>query len=138
MKTPVKQARSDATRKTILDSAERLFGANGIEPTPVTEVAAAAGRAVGSVYNHFADKAGLVDAVVDRILDDLEAEIDANLEPVQWHDRSILDIVSTYVTVALGRDRERPGTSASSRRSRSSTRRPAIATEPFAAPSRTG
>lgn len=109
MKTQGKQARSDATRAAVLDAAERLFGANGIEPTPVTEVATEAGRAVGSLYHHFTDKAGLVDAVVDRILDDLQADIAANLEPAQWQGRSILDIVSIYVAVALERESGRPG-----------------------------
>ncbi len=109
MNAPAKQQRSTKTRETILVAAERLFGAGGVEPTPVTAVADEAGRAVGSLYHHFTDKSGLVDAVVERILDDLEADIDRALEPSQWSGRSILDIVAAFVTVSLERDQQRPG-----------------------------
>ena len=109
MTARVRQRRSDVTREAILDAAERLFAADGVEPTPVTAVASDAGRAVGSLYHHFSDKAGLVDAVVGRILDDLEADVGTATDPAQWRGFDIPRIVSTYVDVALARDRERPG-----------------------------
>lgn len=104
-----RQPRSDVTRAAFLDAAERLFGEQGIEHTSVTDVAAEAHRSIGSLYHHFADKAALVAAVVDRINDDLDAEITVAVDPVAWTGRSITDIVVGYVTGSLATERARPG-----------------------------
>lgn len=103
------QARSRVTQDSFLDAAERLFGENGIEQTSVTDVAAEADRSIGSLYHHFDDKASLVAAVVNRITDHLEAEIDAAIDPANWTGHRITDIVAAYVTGSLATERTRPG-----------------------------
>ena len=109
MSTAVSQQRSVETRQALLDAAERCFGEHGVEPTNVTTVAAEAGRAVGSLYHHFTDKAGLVAAVVERALHDLAADIEAWLEPTQWEGQGIIEICAAYVDGASSRERVRPG-----------------------------
>jgi AcrR family transcriptional regulator len=48
------------TRTELLAAARRLFGEHGYHDTKITDIAAAAGRAVGSFYTHFRDKEHLL------------------------------------------------------------------------------
>src|SRR5215208_1415981 len=53
-------------RKRLLESAAKLFYADGIGGTSVDEVVAAAGVTKPTLYAHFGSKAALVAAVLDR------------------------------------------------------------------------
>jgi AcrR family transcriptional regulator len=58
----------DATRRRILDSAVRLFKAQGFEATTTREIAAAAEIATGTLFNYFANKEAIVASVADESL----------------------------------------------------------------------
>lgn len=103
------QARSRVSRQAFVDAAERLFGESGVHQTAVTDVALEANRSIGSLYHQFEDKAALVAAVVERIMDDLEAEIAARSDQDGWGDRPITDIVAGYITGSMALERARPG-----------------------------
>ncbi len=68
-------------RDILLDTAERLFYAEGFHATGVDRVVAEAGVARMTLYNHFPSKEALIEAVLDRryarYLDDLRGAIDA-------------------------------------------------------------
>jgi AcrR family transcriptional regulator len=70
----------DATRGRIVDAAVELFAARGYGDVAVSDVAAKAGTAKGSVYRHFESKEALfgaaVDSVVAGVVDDLRAAAD--------------------------------------------------------------
>jgi len=60
------------TRRTIeklLGAGEEVFGEHAVDAVTVEQLAARAGVAVGSIYNHFGSKHGLYAAVVERALD---------------------------------------------------------------------
>jgi len=61
--------RAERTIEAVLGAAEQLFNTRPITEVTVEEIAAAAGVAVGSVYNHFGSKAGVHIALVERALD---------------------------------------------------------------------
>ncbi|GAA1674178.1 TetR/AcrR family transcriptional regulator [Kribbella yunnanensis] len=61
--------RAERTIEALLRAAEQLFNRRPFAEVTLEEIAAAAGVAVGSVYNHFGSKAGLHAALVDRALD---------------------------------------------------------------------
>ena len=103
------QHRSLETQDAFLQAAQDLMAEKGIHATSVNEVAERAGRSIGSLYHHFTDKQTLVYAVVDRITVDIEAGIDAGLDPDRWTDKGILDIVRGYLTDAIALDHLRPG-----------------------------
>ena len=103
------QARSRVSREAFLDAAESLFSISGIAQTAVTDVAAEAGRSIGSLYHQFDDKAALVAAVVDRITEHLEAEVARGIDPATWAGQPLTDIVVGYVTAGLATERMRPG-----------------------------
>jgi len=54
------------TREVILDTAERLFAARGVDGVAVRDLAAEMGITASSLYNHFPSKQTLYEAVVER------------------------------------------------------------------------
>ncbi|MBU2698683.1 TetR/AcrR family transcriptional regulator [Pimelobacter sp. 30-1] len=68
--------RTRRTREALLAAAERLFLDRRLDDVTLDEIAAEAGVAVGSVYNHFGSKAGLHAAVVEQALDVDRAHMD--------------------------------------------------------------
>jgi len=66
------KAEALATRSRILDAAERLFAADGVSRTSLHDIAAAAGVTRGAVYWHFAGKAEVFEAMLDRVTLPLE------------------------------------------------------------------
>jgi len=59
------QARGIATRRRVLDAAEKLFAQRGYEPASMADVAERAGVGVGTLYHHFPDKRALLLALID-------------------------------------------------------------------------
>jgi TetR/AcrR family acrAB operon transcriptional repressor len=55
-----------ATRDLILDAAERLFAARGVEGVAVRDLARELGITPSSLYNHFSSKEALYHAVIER------------------------------------------------------------------------
>lgn len=56
-----------ATRERLLDAAEEVFLAQGVAGTSLNDIAVAAGTTRGAIYWHFADKADLFNAMMDRV-----------------------------------------------------------------------
>ena len=50
---------SEATRRAILDAAERLLASGGEEQVSIRELCLRAGVSPPTIYHHFGDKAGL-------------------------------------------------------------------------------
>lgn len=81
-----KAPRADAqvNRRRILDAAHAHFAAHGLA-ADMDAIAHEAGVGVGTLYNHFGNKEGLLEAVVLNGLQDLEAYIQTLLaEPDPW------------------------------------------------------
>jgi AcrR family transcriptional regulator len=55
-------------QSAILDAAEAVFGAQGFQKTTMNDVAVAAHVSRPLLYRYFRDKAGLLNAVVERVL----------------------------------------------------------------------
>ncbi len=103
------QARSRVTQDLILDSAEELFAERGIDATSVQDVAAHAGRSIGSLYHHFDTKGLLVDAVVDRIIEGVAIKVDSFFAPGRWDGHNIEQRLQGYLSNTLALDQGRPG-----------------------------
>lgn len=77
-----------ATRSAILAAAEQAFAADGLHAARMEDIAARAGVAVGTVYNYFADRRTLAEALVTSRREELLARVDAALgEKRAFHDR---------------------------------------------------
>lgn len=97
------------TRERLLDAAERLFAEKGLHGTSAREIVAAAGqRNESAIQYHFGGRDGLVDALVARRVEAIEAarneRLDALLEREPSPDvRALLACIVDPV-VALCRD----------------------------------
>ncbi|ASM76281.1 TetR family transcriptional regulator [Vitreoscilla filiformis] len=69
------KAEAEETRQQILDAAEQVFLRQGVSRTSLQEVASAAGVTRGAIYWHFADKAALFHAMMDRVILPCEAAL---------------------------------------------------------------
>lgn len=76
MARPVRQDRSARTRDRLLQAAIEIFAEKGFERSSISEIAAHAGCATGSVYFRYVDKSGLFQAAFVRLLEDMEG---------RWH-----------------------------------------------------
>lgn len=68
---------ADQTRHLILDTAERIFHAQGVARTSLSDIAEAAGLTRGAIYWHFRNKVDLFIAMCDRITLPLEQRREA-------------------------------------------------------------
>ena len=60
---PLRERVRDAVSGAILDAAEEIIAERGVHQASMSEIAARAGVAVGTVYNHFADRDSLLRAL---------------------------------------------------------------------------
>jgi AcrR family transcriptional regulator len=77
--TRLRDRLKQATRIAILDAAETVFAQAGVQSARMEDVASAAGVAVGTLYNYFADRNALLEALLDARREQLLSRIDAVL-----------------------------------------------------------
>ena len=72
----LRQRIRETTAQAILAAAEEVFANKGLHAAHMGEIAALAGVAVGTLYNHFADR----DALLAGLLEDRRAEMLARID----------------------------------------------------------
>jgi AcrR family transcriptional regulator len=78
MKTrPLRARLREATALAILDATEQVLAQEGMASAPVQTIAEHAGVAVGTLYNHFTDRQGLIAALFARRREELFDAVDA-------------------------------------------------------------
>lgn len=66
---------AEATREALLCAAEQLLAEKGIKNTRLEDVAAAVGVTRGAIYWHFKNKEELINAILERLRDPLNASM---------------------------------------------------------------
>nr|WP_199044719.1 TetR/AcrR family transcriptional regulator [Dyella sp. ASV24] len=80
-------------KKAIVAAAEKLFRERGVAAVGLAELTKAAGFTQGGFYNHFKSKDALVDAVMDKAMEDgaallvsgIEASTEEGVDPMQQY-----------------------------------------------------
>ena len=73
------EQRKAETRQRLLDAAALLFAERGIEAVSIDTIAEAADRTSGAVYAHFGGKEGLLNALLENLVNESAAVMDAEL-----------------------------------------------------------
>jgi AcrR family transcriptional regulator len=100
------QARSRARIARVLDAAERLLVAEGVDALRTGRIAGVAGVSVGSLYQYFPDGGAIVDALARRYLAEFEALMDALAERALSEGWG--DLVGTLIEAFAERYRAEP------------------------------
>ena len=85
MSVPRRWASSEGVQRRILDGARDVFHRNGFNDATIADITAEAGCSIGSIYHHFGGKNELFEALSDRAVVLVQAEIDED----DW-ERSLL------------------------------------------------
>ena len=99
------QPRSRLTRQKLLASARTIFARDGFEHTRLEEIAAAAGKTRGALYDHFKDKEDIFCAIFEENITRDLAHLVPRLLDLPTIDRRI-DALGQYLA-GFSHDRER-------------------------------
>lgn len=94
-----KRMRGPERRQQLIEVGRALFARRGFDGTSMEEIAAAAGVSKPVVYEHFGDKLGLYNAVVDGELEELDRVVRESLVRARHKLRVEASVISllTYV-----------------------------------------
>ena len=91
-------------KKEILDVSERLFCTNGYDNTSTNDILAEIGIARGTLYYYFSSKEDILDAIIDRILEDINRKVSfvAMDESIPVLERFTKAVLCANVDTAVG------------------------------------
>lgn len=69
----LREAKSERSRRLVLDAALRLFSHQGYRATSVREIADEANVSIGNVYHHFPDKESIFKTLLDELTEIVES-----------------------------------------------------------------
>lgn len=106
---PPRQTRSQETLERILDAAEAVVSEKGFESATIAEIVAQAQSSIGAFYARFRDKESLLGCLHERFCEEAMATADAALDPAQWQDASVAEILQELLPFLIGTYRLRRG-----------------------------
>jgi len=98
--TPPRETKGERTARRIMDVAEELFAQYGYEGTSLRQIAAGAGIREPGLYNHFAGKQALYEAVLDRALNPIAETLATHIGNAS-HLRDYTDLPSIITDLFL-------------------------------------
>jgi AcrR family transcriptional regulator len=98
---------AQATADRLIAVAHRAFAERGFAEVSLDALAAEAGVTRGALHHHFANKAGLLEAVLRRIVDEIAAEMQEELNPHADAWACFRQCFHVYLDAVLRPDRRR-------------------------------
>jgi len=77
---PVSQRYRDSRRRQIIEAARRCFAHSGFHGTSMQDIFVESGLSAGAVYGYFAGKDDLVGAIIEEVLAEIAAALDALID----------------------------------------------------------
>ena len=108
MRKRPRQQRSRQMVDTLIDATAQVLAARGLDHVTTNHIAEQAGVSVGSLYQYFPDKESLIEALLDRMVADLQSAFNRQM---QLHGLGELDLQSlarTAITLSLATLRANP------------------------------
>lgn len=96
-----KQVRSQETLDRFLDAIDGLLAEHEFDDITVADIVARADRTVGAFYGRFADKDAALLAVAERSWERDRAYLEAFLDPGEWADASLVDVLRAGTATML-------------------------------------
>jgi len=96
------EERKADTRQRLLDAAADLFAERGIEAVSIDTIAEAADRTSGAVYAHFGGKDGLLNALLENLVNQNAAIMDAELTVAIEGDAQLAALWRTFANPPTG------------------------------------
>lgn len=93
---------AERTARWLIEVARAAFAGRGFAKVSMDELAAQAGVTRGALHHHFTNKSGLFEAVLMKVNDELESELEArwNLERQRCHHSRSVTLSVAQVHVA--------------------------------------
>lgn len=106
---PAKQLRSQRRRRAILDAAHRLLESVGYDSMKMEEIAAEANSSVGTLYQRFRDKDGLLDALLVEISEKQRERILSELSAANFRGTNRREALQRIIGLIVAFFRDNPG-----------------------------
>src|SRR5580692_7886832 len=97
------EARTEATRRKLLQAAERLFAHDGFEAARLEDIAAEAGYTRGAFYANFKSKEDIFFALLEMWVAERMAEVDALIERYETPKKRLDALREMYAQFARNR-----------------------------------
>ncbi len=96
----------DERRKELVDIAEQLFLDKGYEETAVSDIVSKAHVAQGTFYYYFSSKGVMLDAIIDRLLEDVKVKVEnvVTLEGMNAVEKMMM-FFGVFRTIGKGREK---------------------------------
>jgi AcrR family transcriptional regulator len=80
----------------ILGAAARMIGERGADGVTMTEIAQQSGVVIGSLYQYFADRSAILQALLERHNAEMDRMVEGSLEGVETLDDLVGRVAATY------------------------------------------
>ena len=101
-----RQARGERRIAQLLDAAAAVFAETGYEAATTNAIAARAGVSPGTLYQFFANKASIAEALADRYADQLQT---AGEPPAGLAQRPVEDLLASAIDAMVAVNLAQPG-----------------------------
>lgn len=108
MRKEPRQQRSRALVQSLVEATEQVIVARGIELTTTNHIAAQAGVDIASLYQYFADKDDLVDALVRSLAEEIARAAKAHFASLDLMNVSPDELIRSVLTLGLALARAKP------------------------------
>lgn len=108
MRKRPRQQRSRQMVESLIDATATVLAERGLDNTTTNHIAETAGVSVGSLYQYFPDKEALVEALLERMVSDLQQAFNQQLKHYNLGDLDLPNLARIAIAIGLGTLRANP------------------------------